>query len=147
MKIGIYLFIIVGGLLQACGSAMNAQLYRSLKNPWLASLVSFALIAAFFVCAVAIIPKPLPSLRDIQEMPWWAPLAGLVGAVAVYAGLKLVGQVGAGPYTALNVTAALLMSIAIDHFGLLRAEVHQCNLWRILGALLMVAGVTLIAKF
>jgi hypothetical protein len=24
-------------------------------------------------------------------MPWWAPLAGLVGTVAVYTGLKLVG--------------------------------------------------------
>jgi len=32
MKIGIYLFIIIGGLLQACGSAMNAELYRSLKT-------------------------------------------------------------------------------------------------------------------
>jgi len=147
MKIGIYLFIIVGGLLQACGSAMNAQLYRSLKNPWLASLVSFGLITAFFICAVAVIPKPLPSSQDIQQMPWWAPLAGLVGAVAVYAGLKLVGQVGAGTYTALNVTAALIMSLAIDHFGLLRVEVHQFNLWRGLGALLLLGGVTLIAKF
>jgi len=69
MKIGPYLFIIVGGLLQACGSAMNAQLYRLLKNPWLASLVSFGLITAFFLFAVAVIPKPLPSIRDIQQMP------------------------------------------------------------------------------
>lgn len=74
-------------------------------------------------------------------------MAGLVGAVAVYAGLKLVGQVGAGTYTGLNVTAALIMSLAIDHFGLLRVEVHQFNLWRGLGALLLIGGVTLIAKF
>jgi len=74
-------------------------------------------------------------------------LAGLVGAVAVYAGLKLVGQVGAGTYTGLNVTAALIMSLPIDHFGLLRVEVHQLNLWRGLGALLLIGGVTLIAKF
>ena len=147
MKIGVYLFIIVGGLLQACGSAMNAQLFRSLKNPWLASLVSFGLIGAFFLCVVAVVPKPLPSAQDLQQMPWWAPLAGLVGAVAVYAGLKFLGQVGAGPYTALNVTAALLMSLAIDHFGLLRADVHHFNLWRGLGALLLIGGVTLIAKF
>lgn len=147
MKIGIYLFIIVGGLLQACGSAMNAQLYRSLKNPWLASLVSFGLIVAFFVCAVAVVPKPLPSYRDILQMPWWAPLAGLVGAVAVYAGLKFVGQVGTGTYTALNVTAALIMSLAIDNFGLLRVEPHPFNLMRGLGALLLIGGVVLIARF
>ncbi len=147
MKVGVYLFIIVGGLLQACGSAMNAQLYRSLKNPWLASLVSFALIVAFFACAVAVVPRPLPSAEDVANMPWWAPLAGLVGAAAVYAGLKFVGEVGAGPYTGLNVTAAILASLAIDHFGLLRAEVHPFNPWRGLGALLMVIGVAIIAKF
>ena len=147
MKIGIYLFIIIGGLLQACGSAMNAELYRALKNPWLASLVSFSLIVAFFVCAVAVVPKPLPTLQDIQQMPWWAPLAGVVGAVAVYAGLKLVGEVGTGTYTGLNVTAALIMSVAIDHFGLLRVEPHPFNLMRALGTFLLVVGVTLIARF
>ncbi len=146
MKIGIYLFIIIGGLLQAC-SAMNAELYRSLKNPWLASLVLFGLITAFFVIATALMPKPLPSVADIMRMPWWGPLAGIVGAVAVYAGLKLVGQVGAGTYTALNVTAAIIMSVAIDHFGLLRVEAHSCSIGRVIGALLMIAGVTLISKF
>ena len=147
MKIGAYVFIIVGGLLQSCGSAMNAELYRSLKNPWLASLVSFALITAFFLGATAIMVKPLPTSEDILRMPWWAPLAGLVGAVAVYAGLKLVGTVGAGTYTALNVTAALVMSLIIDHYGLLRVQEHPCSLGRILGASLMIGGVTLISKF
>jgi transporter family-2 protein len=147
MKLGAYVFIIIGGLLQSCGSAMNAELYRSLKNPWLASLVSFALIGAFFLCATALFPKPLPTSSDINHMPWWAPLAGLVGAVAVYAGLKLVGTVGAGTYTALNVTAALIMSLVIDHYGLLRVQEHPCSVGRVLGALLMIGGVTLISKF
>jgi hypothetical protein len=30
MNIGIYLFILIGGALQAMGSAMNAQLYKVL---------------------------------------------------------------------------------------------------------------------
>jgi transporter family-2 protein len=147
MKFGAYVFIVIGGILQSCGSAMNAELYRSLKNPWLASLVSFALITAFFLCATAVMVKPLPTAQDILRMPWWAPLSGLVGAVAVYAGLKLVGTVGAGTYTALNVTAALLMSLVIDHYGLLRVEQHPCSLLRVLGAILMMGGVTLISKF
>ena len=147
MKLGAYVFIIIGGLLQSCGSAMNAQLFRSLKNPWLASLISFGLVTCFFLAAFAVMVKPLPSASDVMKMPWWAPLAGLVGAVAVYAGLKLVGTVGAGTYTALNVTAALVMSIGIDHFGLLRVDPHPCNLGRVAGAILMIAGVALISKF
>ena len=147
MNPGIYLFIIVGGMLQAMGSAMNAQLYRSLINPWLASLVSFSLIVAFFLAAFAVLHKPLPSVEQVIQMPWWAPLAGVIGAVAVYAGLVLVGKVGAGPYTGLNVTAALVMSIAIDHFGWLNVEVHRAHPLRLLGAALMIGGVSLIAKF
>lgn len=74
-------------------------------------------------------------------------MAGLIGAVAVYAGLVLVGKVAAGPYTGLTVTAALIASIAIDHFGWLNVEVHHANPMRLLGATLMVGGVVLIAKF
>jgi hypothetical protein len=69
MKLGAYVFIIIGGLLQSCGSAMNAELYRSLKNPWLASLVSFALITAFFLGATAVMVQPLPTAQDILRMP------------------------------------------------------------------------------
>jgi len=50
------------------------------------------------------------------KMPWWAPLGGIVGAVAFCA-------------------------------GLLRMEPHSLNPYRIGDALLMIAVVTLIAKF
>jgi transporter family-2 protein len=143
----IYPFIILGGALQTCGAAMNAQLFQSLQNKWLANAVSFALILAFFLCVFAIFPNPLPTGDGISKMPWWAPLGGLVGAVQVYAGLTLVHKVGAGPFVGLTVTAALITSLVLDHYGWFHMPVHAINLWRILGALLMVGGVTLIAKF
>ncbi len=127
--------------MQACGAPMNGQLFKSLQNPWLASVGSFGLIVALLVCMFAVFPRPLPTLEGINTMPWWAPLGGLIGAVAVYAGLVLVEKVGAGPYTGLTVTASLLTSIAIDQFGVFGMEVHRCGLWRALGAGLMVAGV------
>ena len=71
----------------------------------------------------------------------------LVGAVQVYAGLTLVTGVGAGPFVGLTVTAALIMSLVIDHFGLFRMANHPINIGRALGGLLLVGGVTLIAKF
>lgn len=143
----IYPFIVLGGALQTCGAAMNAQLYASLENKWLANLVSFALIIAFFICVFAMFPNPLPGAAQLASMPWWAPLGGLVGAVQVYAGLTLVHRVGAGPFMALTVTAALIASLLLDHFGLLRVPVHAINAWRIAGAVLMIAGVSLISKF
>jgi transporter family-2 protein len=50
-------------------------------------------------------------------MPWWAVIGGLVGAVQVYAGLTLGHKTGAGPFVGFTVSAALITSLAIDHFG------------------------------
>jgi transporter family-2 protein len=69
-----------------------------------------------------------------------------VGAVQVYAGLTLVTKVGAGPFVGFTVTAALIASLVIDHFGWFRMDVHPLNVWRALGGLLLICGVTLIAR-
>jgi transporter family-2 protein len=140
-------FIILGGALQTCGAAMNGQLNKSIVNPWLASAISFALITFFFTAAFLIMPHPLPTMKGLASMPWWAPVGGLVGAVRVYAGLTLVNRVGAELFVGFTVTAALIMSLAIDHFGWLQMDHHPLNIWRALGGLLLIGGVTLVAKF
>lgn len=143
----IFPFIILGGALQTCGAAMNAQLNHSLANKWLACTVSFALITAFFMCIFAMFPSPLPSAGALAAMPWWAPIGGLVGAVQVYAGLTLVNKVGAGPFVGITVTAALITSLLVDHFGWFHMPSHAISLGRMVGAALMIAGVSLITKF
>jgi bacterial/archaeal transporter family-2 protein len=140
-------FIILGGALQTCGAAMNGQLYKYMVNPWLASAISFAVITFFFCAVFFALPHPLPGMQELKTMPWWAVLGGLVGAVQVYAGLTLVNRVGAGPFVGLTVTAALVTSLVVDHFGWFRMEQHPLNVWRIIGGLLLVGGVSLIAKF
>lgn len=140
-------FIFVAGMLQAAGAAMGGELNKSLHNPWLATSLSFLLVlfvtAALFVC----MPKPLPTVGDFATMPWWAPLGGIVGAVAVFAGFTFIQTLGAGPVNGVTITANILASLAIDHFGLLRMEQHAMNPMRFAGAVLMIAGVTLISKF
>lgn len=106
---------------------MNGQLKNSLVNPYLASAISFLLITFFFVGAFVIAPTPLPTLRDITAMPWWAVLGGLVGAVQVYAELTQVNKIGAGPFMGFTVTSALIASLVIDHFGWFRMHQHPIN--------------------
>jgi transporter family-2 protein len=140
-------FIVIGGALQSCGAAMNGQLNKYVVNPWLASAVSFALITLFFLGASLIHPNPLPTHQDLAALPWWAVIGGLVGAVQVYAGLTLVNKIGAGPFVGFTVTAALITSLAIDHFGWFRMQQHPLNAGRIIGGVLLVGGISLIAKF
>ena len=47
----------------------------------------------------------------------------------------------------MTITANILASLAIDHFGLLRMEQHTMNPMRFLGAALMIGGVVLISRF
>jgi bacterial/archaeal transporter family-2 protein len=140
-------FIILGGALQTCGAAMNSQLYKHMINPWLASAISAAVVAVFFAVVFLMRSKPLPSAQDASSMPWWAVIGGLVGAVQVYAGLTLVHKIGAGTFMGLTVTAALVMSLLIDHFGWLRVHQHPITAGRLIGGLLMIGGVALITRF
>ena len=143
----IYPFIILGGVLQAAGAPINGVLKASLVNPWLASAVSFMLVTFLAIALFWIQPTPLPTLGDLKDMKWWAPLGGIVGAVAVFAGLTLVQKVGVGAINGLTICANLIASIVIDHFGLIGVPDHPLSWLRALGAVLMVGGMALVMKF
>ena len=143
----LYPIILAAGALQAWGPPMNGVLRGALTNPWLASIVSFvpvvALLAVLWLCQ----PRPLPTAEGLANMPWWAPMGGVIGAFAVIAGLLFVDKVGAGVLAGLTITANILMSLAIDHFGWFGVSPHTLSSGRAIGALLMVAGIFAISKF
>lgn len=143
----LYPIILATGALQAWGPPMNGALRNGLTNPWLASIVSFvpvvALLAVLWLCQ----PRPLTTAEGLANMPWWAPLGGVVGAFAVIAGLLFVERVGAGALAGLTITANILMSLGIDHFGWFGVPPHAMSSGRAIGALLMVAGIFAISKF
>jgi transporter family-2 protein len=143
----LYPIILVAGALQAWGPPMNGVLRNALTNPWLASLISFLPVIALLGVLCLCVPRPLPTLEGVSAMPWWAPLGGVIGAFAVIAGLLFVDKVGAGAFAGLTITANILMSLAIDHFGLFGVQQHSMGPGRAIGALLMVAGICAISKF
>ncbi|MDP4005020.1 DMT family transporter [Methylobacterium sp. NEAU K] len=142
----LYPFILVAGALQALGNSMNARLRDALVNPWLAATYSFVPIVIVFVVLFFTMPTPLPTLQTLGSMPWYAPLGGVAGAVAVFGGLAFVDKVGAGPFNGLTITANILTSLALDSLGLfgLKAGGFKPMPW--LGGLLMVVGIVFIAR-
>lgn len=143
----LYPIVIVAGALQAWGPPMNSALRNAMTNPWLASVISFLPVVALLAVLLMCLPHPLPTEKGLAEMPWWAPLGGLIGAVAVIAGLLFVGTVGAGAFAGLTITANIIMSLIIDKFGMFGMTVHDLTPGRVAGAVLMVAGIALISKF
>ena len=142
-----YLFVTVAGALNAVQSGSNAQLVRSLGRPWLVALLVSLITAAVFVLAVLATDFRLPDPGRFGGAPWWAWVGGLCGAAYVASTLFFAERMGAGLFTGLTITAGIVASIVVDHFGLVGFKQHTASLLRIGGAALMIAGLALYARF
>jgi bacterial/archaeal transporter family-2 protein len=143
-----YAFAGVAGMLNAFQSGANATLSKTLEQPFLAALIILGVSATAFLGIGAVTGHlAWPEPEKWGRVPWWAWIGGLLGSSVLASHLFVAHQIGAGPYMGITVTAAVVVSLVLDHFGLVGFEEHPANLWRIFGAGLMIAGVGLIAWF
>jgi transporter family-2 protein len=70
----------------------------------------------------------------------------MVGAFFVLASIVLMPRLRAMTTIGLILTGQILASIVIDHFSLSRVAVHEATLPRVLGALLIIAGVIIVVQ-
>jgi bacterial/archaeal transporter family-2 protein len=144
----LYGFVVVAGALNAVQTGCNSALNRVLEKPIVAALmvlsVSFSGILAFGLISGQL---GLPELARIHRVPWWGWIGGLLGATFLMSMLLFAHRVGAGAFMGLTVTAAIVTSVALDHFGLVGFREHPVGLWRILGCGLMIAGIGLVARY
>ena len=73
-------------------------------------------------------------------------LGGTLGAVYVTVALIAVRTLGASGLTAVVITGQLLISVVIDRFGLLGIARSPIGAGRILGLVLLAAGVVLVVR-
>ena len=142
-----YIIVACAGALNAVQSGGNAQLSRSLGRPWLVALVVSCITALAFVVPLLATGTQMPDAGRLQGVPWWAWAGGLCGAAYIASTLFFAEQMGAGLFTGLTITAGIIASIAVDHFGLVGFKQHSASLLRMGGAALMVAGVTLVGRY
>ena len=139
--------MILAGALNSVQSGSNAQLVRSLGRPWLVALLVSLVTASVFLAALLVTGARMPDAGRAAQAPWWAWTGGLCGAAYVVSTLFFAEKMGAGLFTGLTITAGIAASVAVDHFGLVGFPPHAAGPMRLLGAALMIAGVTLIAHF
>lgn len=146
-----YLIIVAAGLLVAMQAGTNARLERSLHNPFISSCISFGSGLAALLIALAIYTVfykgAIPRGQQLAAVPWWGWMGGALGAVYVLAGVLTAEKVGTGIFVGLSVTASIVASLVIDHYGLLGIHRHVATPGRLIGGALMVAGMVLIGKF
>jgi transporter family-2 protein len=74
-------------------------------------------------------------------------VGGFCGALLPRAAAARRAAIGATVHIGITVTASDIASIPLDHFGLLGFHQHSVSIGRLIGAALMIAGVSLITKY
>jgi bacterial/archaeal transporter family-2 protein len=145
----VYLLIsLLAGALMPLQAGVNAQLARWVGgSAAAAALVSFAVgTLGLFVYCVALRAE-VPTWSVLASAPWWVWFGGLLGAVFVTAAASLAPRLGAATFISLAIAGQMLVSILLDQFALVGFASRPATPLRLLGALLLVAGVLLIRKF
>ena len=146
MSRGLAVLVGVGaGALVGLQAPINSRLARSVGTvqaatfSFMVGTIALVLIASFWAGG-------LGGLGQLGRAPWWALVGGLLGAVYVTVALVAVRTLGASGLTAVVITGQLLISVAIDRFGLVGVAKQQIGVGRIVGLALLVAGVVLVVR-
>ena len=140
-------FALLAGVANPFQSGTNAELKTQLAQPLWATMWVYGtgLIGVLLVQVFA--RQPLPASTHVHAVPWWAWMGGLISILATFAGLMFAQQLGAGVFTGITITVSVVVSILLDHFGLIGFKHHTASPLRVAGGVLMVGGVWLVSKF
>jgi bacterial/archaeal transporter family-2 protein len=134
------------GTLVGMQAPINARLGRGVGGLQAATL-SFVVGTIALLLAVSFAKGGgFGSYRHLDSVPWWAFIGGLLGATYVTVAILTVRTLGATGLTVAVITGQLLISVLIDRFGLLGIARQPLALHRIVGLVLLIAGVALVVR-
>jgi transporter family-2 protein len=133
------------GCLVGMQAPINSRLGKAVGDVQAATF-SFLVGTAALLLVAAFVRGGLGNLGHVGRAPWWALVGGLLGAVFVTVALVTVRTLGASGLTAAVIAGQLIISVVVDRFGLLGVAKQQIGASRVLGLLLLVAGVVLVVR-
>jgi transporter family-2 protein len=146
MKNSWYLVALMAGAVFPFQAGLNARLAKSIANPVYASMISF-IVGAVALAFYAMVSKQQVSIEGLKSAPAYVWIAGALGAFYVTAVILAFPKIGPALTFGLVVAGQMSVSLFIDHFKLLGAQPNPVNTYKIIGLLLIVAGVVMIRKF
>lgn len=131
------------GILLTVQTAINTQLRTYLHSPLQPAFFSFLIGTIVLALLVLFQPVAKPQLHDMAQVPWYLWLGGFVGVYAISMSIYTAPKLGFLTFSAVVIFGQLLMSMLLDHFGWLGTERNPINWQRLLGAIVIFAGVLL----
>jgi transporter family-2 protein len=127
-------------------AAINSRLAKTAdNNPVMAAFVSFA-VGTMALMIFLIIAGRFNFRYVSGGSPWWIWTGGLLGTFFVAGIVLLLPKLGVALAFSLVIAGQMCAAILFDQFGWLGVAVKEVSPAKILGALLLIAGVILIRK-
>jgi transporter family-2 protein len=133
------------GCLVGMQAPINSRLGRTIGGIQAASF-SFLVGTVALVSITFILRGGMGTLGRIGQVPWWALVGGLLGAVYVFVAINAVRTLGASGLTAVVITGQVAISVVIDRFGLLGVARTPIGAQRVIGLVLLLVGVALVVR-
>jgi len=133
------------GCLVGMQAPINSRLGRTIGGVQAATF-SFLVGSALLIAISFVLRGGLASFGTLGRVPWWALVGGLLGAVYVFVALEAVKTLGASGLSAAVIAGQLAISVVVDRFGLLGVARTPITAHRIVGLVLLVAGVALVVR-
>lgn len=127
-------------------AGLNTKLGKAAESPVYASMLSFA-VGTLGLITYILITKQSMSWAGVREAPAHVWLGGLLGAFYVTVIILAFPKLGPGLTFGLVVAGQMIISILLEHFNILVAQQNSMSFMKLLGVLLVVAGVIIIRKF
>jgi transporter family-2 protein len=140
-----YLLAIVVGAGLTLQVGMNGTIGTAIGSPLLASVVNFV-IGTVALVAVALASGARVTPGTAAAVPAWAWFGGLFGAAYVAAVTMLGPRLGAVALLALVLLGQMAAALVVDHFGIVGFPEHAVTPARLIGVVLLVAGVVLVVR-
>jgi len=128
-------------------AVLNTKLGKQTGGPLISSLLSFLVgLICLFIINLFANYSAFTSMKLLSVSPWYVWMGGLLGAIYVSCVIFVNQQQGVALTFALVVAGQIFISLLIDHFGLFGSIVRPLSIPKIIGALLIIAGLVLIKK-
>lgn len=124
-------------------AALNARLGRALGEPLHAVWCLFAVGLLAASAASLAVSGRLPAGSALRGVPPMSLVGGFIVGFYVFSVTLLVPRLGVGATILFAVSAQVLTSALIDHFGLLGVPVRPVGAVRALGLALLVLGLAI----
>ena len=135
------LLILLAGIGNPVQTAVNSRLRFALGTPLISSTVSFTVgLLVLMVLTLVTCDSLLVPVSVASRVPWWAWGGGVVGAVMLTALIVVFPKLGGVLTVLLPMIGQIFLSILIDTFGWFGSEPIPLSFPRIVGLLLVTAG-------